>query len=54
MCFLYGIGSFIFYFYVGVFKYLGDFSDFLPEVYKCAAFYLVFFMAVLVCCVTFV
>jgi hypothetical protein len=53
--FLYGVGSFICYFYVGLLEYVGYFPHFISEVCKCCGpFALVLFLAVLVCCVTFV
>jgi hypothetical protein len=52
--FLYCIGSFICYFYVGVFKYVGNFSDFFSEICKYGPFALFLLLIMSVCCVTFV
>jgi hypothetical protein len=52
--FLYGIGSFLCYFYVGVFKCVGNISELFSEVSKCALLALFSLLIMLVCCVTFV
>lgn len=45
-----GTGSFICYFYVGVFKYVGNFSDFLSERSKCSTFALFLLLNMLMLC----